>query len=61
MRRVSARHESEGEVVADEPQRRRERPWRGAQVITKINDNPKPTTTRPVRRLALLLAMGASS
>ncbi len=47
--------------MADEPQRRRERPWRGAQVITKINDNPKPTTTRPVRRLALLLAMGASS
>lgn len=42
-------------------QKRRERPGGGAQVITKINDSAKRSTTRDQRRLALLLAMGASS
>lgn len=39
---------------------REERPGGGAQLITKITDNPKRSTTRDVRRLALLMAMGAA-
>lgn len=41
--------------------KREERPGGGARLITKITDNPKPTTTRPVRRHAPLQATGASS